>query len=104
MVIHKKNILDKYADYLNGDILEFFYEKDQTLYTIEKCVLEVNNKNQTEWDSFRKAILKKDSMINKNETEVLSFMLANKTEWSMRIFDYDEKINYPQHILDAIKK
>ena len=35
--------------------------------------------------------------------QVKNFMESKKTEWSIRIFDYDKNIKYPQYILDAIE-
>lgn len=42
-------------------------------------------------------------MKGKSIEEIKAFMLKNKTEWSMRVFDYSENIKYPQYIMDAIK-
>lgn len=42
-------------------------------------------------------------MKNKSKEEIQSFMSGNKTEWSFRVFDSDEKIKYPEYILNAIK-
>ena len=42
-------------------------------------------------------------MINKNKEEILKFMKNNKTEWSMRVFDSELSIEYPQYIKDAIE-
>ena len=42
-------------------------------------------------------------MNGKSYEEVKNFMEHNKTEWSMRIFDYNKNIKYPQYILDAIE-
>lgn len=42
--------------------------------------------------------------MNKSRDEILNFMLNNKAEWAMRVFDSDEKINYPEYIKNAIKE
>ena len=33
-----------------------------------------------------------------------SFMQKHKTEWAMRVFDSEEKIEYPEYIIDAINQ
>ena len=38
------------------------------------------------------------------EDSLKSFMIANKTEWSMRVFTSEQKIKYPLYILKAIGK
>ena len=99
-----ENIKIKYKDYFDKDSIDFFYEKDETLKTLEPSVISVNKKSIDQFKEFKNAISKNESLLNKNEEEILSFMKENKTEWSMRVFDYVNKIEYPEYIKDAIKK
>jgi len=100
----QKNIIEKYNDYLEKDNLVFFYEKDEALNTIELSVLAVNCENGIPSEVFKRAISTNGSMMNKSRDEILNFMLNNKAEWAMRVFDSDEKINYPEYIKNAIKE
>lgn len=100
----QKNINDKYVEYLNDDNLIFVYEKDEALNTIEPSVLEVNCEKDEPTETFREAISKKNSMKNKNKQEMLEFMLNNKAEWALRVFESEKKINYPEYIKNAIKQ
>lgn len=100
----QKNIIEKYDKYFNRSNLVFFYEKDETLNTIEQSVLAANCENGIPSKVFKKAISKNDSMKNKSRNEVLDFMLNNKTEWAIRIFDSVEKIIYPGYIKNVIKQ
>ena len=77
---------------------------DTTLCSVEECVLNANCQNDSDFDNFRNAISKNGSMKSKSKDEVLSFMQNNKTEWSMRVFDFENSIKYPQYIVDAITK
>lgn len=43
-------------------------------------------------------------MMNKSREELLAFMLDNKTEWGLRVFDSEESIEYPEYIERAIEK
>lgn len=100
----KENIIDKYEGYLESGYIEIFYEANETLTTIEPSVISVNCENGTLTQTFKKSISKKNSMIGKNEAEILKFMTDNKAEWALRIFETTEKIIYPEYIKDAIKK
>lgn len=100
----KTNIQNKYTDYLGKGNLNFIYEKDENLNTIEPSVLEVNCDNGIPSDVFKEVISKKKSMMSKNKQEILSFMEKNKVEWAMRVFDSEKKINYPEYIKNAIRQ
>ena len=99
----QKNINEKYSDYARNANIRIFYEADIHLRTVEPCVLDVNSQTTDDFTNFRKAISKKNSHMNDSKDDILSFMQKNKTEWSMRVFDFPDKIKYPLYILDAIK-
>lgn len=100
----QKNINDKYSDYIGESNLIFVYEKNEDLNTIEPSVLEVNCENGEPMELFKKVVSKKNSIKNKSKQEVLDFMKNNKAEWALRVFDSENKINYPEYIKDAIKQ
>lgn len=100
----QKNIEEKYNEYLAKDNLVFFYEQDKTLNTIELSVLAANCEDGMPSEVFKKSISKNNSMMKKSGDELLDFMLNNKVEWAMRVFDSDEKIIYPEYIKNAIKE
>lgn len=100
----KANILQKYNDYMIHPNLIFIYEKEESLNTIEPSVLEVNCENNVPTEKFKTAISKNGSMMSKTKGEILSFMVGNKAEWAMRIFDSQQKIIYPEYIKNAIKQ
>jgi putative ATP-dependent endonuclease of OLD family len=101
----QRNIIDKYKDYLkaHGDLIKIYYETNETLHTIEPSVLAVNSVEEEVFNKFKRVISKGNSMIKKNVTEIESFMINNKAEWGMRVFDSDECIEYPAYIKDAIR-
>ena len=100
----QKNINDKYSDYIGESNLIFVHEKNEDLNTIEPSVLEVNCKNGKPTELFKEVVSKKNSMKNKSKQEVLDFMKNNKAEWALRVFDSENKLNYPEYIKDAIKQ
>lgn len=99
------NIKDKYKDYItkNDDLIKIYYETNETLHTIEPSVLAVNSVEEEVFKKFKRVISKGNSMAKKNVTEIKSFMINNKAEWGMRVFDSDECIEYPAYIKDAIR-
>ena len=99
-----KNIKVKYAEYLGLPNFSFCYETNENLNTIEPSVAEVNYVSDEKSETFKKAISKNGSLKNYTKQEIVDFMLNNKTEWAMRVFDSKEKIIYPEYITNAIKK
>lgn len=99
----KENITDKYKNYINKDTIKICYENDESLVTLEPSILSSNSKTDEQLNNFKKIISKNNSMINKSKEEILEFMKNNKTEWSMRVFDSELSIEYPQYIKDAIE-
>lgn len=98
------NIVDKYSDYWNNEYVEFVFESDEELNTIEPSVLFANSVNGSPTDTFKRVISKRNSMMKKSAAEILEFMSNNKAEWAMRVFESTEKINYPGYIKNAIKE
>ena len=94
----ERNIKQKYKDYSDNNFV-YCYEKNESLNTIEPSVL---NANLQDLDSLRLALSKNKSMLKKSEADLLNFMLGNKGEWALRIFNSATKIKYPKYILEAI--
>lgn len=100
----QKNIKDKYSEYIGESNLIFVYELDEELHTIEPSVLEANCDNDEPSESFKDIISKNGSMKSKSKQDILNFMKNNKSEWALRVFDSDKRINYPEYIKNAIKQ
>ncbi|OEH54073.1 hypothetical protein AQ616_09915 [Oceanobacillus sp. E9] len=101
----EENIHQKYRDYLNKyDFIQVFYEKNESLYSLEPSMYDVNEKDQETLKRFKEAISKSGSMRDKSREEVIKFMENNKAEWGLRVFDFKEKVEFPDYINNAIKK
>lgn len=98
------HITKKYEGYIGNEFLNFFYETDEGLKTIEPSVVAVNLVDSVPTESFLKSISKNDSMLKKSADEARSFMTNNKVEWALRVFDSEEKIKYPGYVNDVIKQ
>jgi len=101
----QRNIIEKYKEYIetHGDLIEIHYETNEMLHTIEPSVLAVNSAEPEFFNKFRRVISKGNSMVNKTAHEVESFMINNKAEWGLRVFDSEECIEYPEYIKNAIR-
>lgn len=96
------NITAKYEGYLEKPHLHFYYEKDETLKTIEPSVLAVNCVNGEPTEHFKAIISKNGSLESRDYGGILSFMTNNKAEWAFRVFEAEKSINYPRYIQDVI--
>lgn len=88
---------ENYKEY--SDILKLCYEKNNSLTTLEPSVLSANKDN---FDVFKKIVYKGQDVESQNYDDICKFMEKNKTEWSMRVFQSDKKIKYPEYISRTI--
>ena len=92
-------LVNEYIEYT--DILTLCYEQDNELNTLEPSVLAANAED---FEAFKKIIYKGNDVKSKNYDDICKFMQKNKTEWSMRVFQSDEVIQYPDYINQTIGK
>lgn len=90
-----KNKFEEYSEYV-----EIFVEENNDLNTLEPSILNANRDN---FNEFRAIIYKRNDIDLKDYNAILNFMLKNKTEWAMRVFETQEKIKYPKHINDLLE-
>ena len=91
------NLKDRYEDF--EEVAKLCYEKNEGLKTLEPSVLSANKDN---FEKFKKIIYRGND-INKIDYKALcTFMINNKTEWAMRVFQSKDKITYPEYIMKAI--
>lgn len=84
-----------------GDLVTLCVEPDNALNTLEPSVLAVNLDT---FESFKSIIYLGRDIMSRDAESIKSFMIGNKTVWSMRVFTSEQKIKYPQYILKAIGK
>ena len=51
-----------------------------------------------------RVIGKNNSLKSRDKEGVLEFMVKNKTEWSLRVFEDNRCVKYPKHIYENIKE
>lgn len=87
----------RYTEY--GDVVDLFIDEDETHNTLEPSVLAANI---YQYDAFRNIVYRGTDKDKVTPEQLQHFMIKNKTEWSMRVFQSDYKISYPKHIRCAI--
>lgn len=88
------NVVKKYAPYLGIKTVKIFADNNDRLPTLEPQIVAVNG-----LELLNKLLGKKF----KTEEEMTAYMIANKTDYALAIFDATEKIVFPGYIQDAVK-
>jgi putative ATP-dependent endonuclease of the OLD family len=84
----------KFADYQDSANIRLCYSTDETLTTLEYHILKVNSR-----DHLNKILGKE----YETDEELLKFMVSNKTDCALKIFDSPEPITIPDYIQHAIR-
>lgn len=91
---YKKNITDKYAAYSAVNAIKICASNDNSAPMLEPQFVKCNDLsvlNKAFGESW------------KNKQEAIDFMVSNKTEWSLTVFETTEIITIPSYIQDAIQ-
>lgn len=94
--IAAKKRFEKYAGFITLCI-----EKNAELNTLEPSVLAAN---ASDFQSFRRVIYRGNDIESRDEASIVDFMIKYKTEWSLRVFNSEHRICYPEYIMQAIGK
>lgn len=85
---------EKYAEFSTAKNIRICYSKDNALYTLELHLQRLNP---------REMLNRVFDSCFTDETELLKFMLGNKTECALKVFDSSETITMPEYIRDAVR-
>lgn len=84
----------KYQDFEAEKTIKIFFPSDEALATLEVAVCACNT-----LDAMNLVLGKSYS----DKEKLLEYMLANKTEWALKVFEHSEKIEYPEYLKNAIR-
>ncbi len=90
---YQRNVEKKYCDYFEIPNITITYDKDNNVATLEPQIVKCNELKTL------------NSILGCNKQtkdEIIEFMLNNKTECALRIFESPENIIIPEYIRDAI--
>lgn len=90
---YQENIINRYEKYITNKNIKVFSSNNNDLHTLEPNFVESNKDN----------IDKLKKLIASDECKDLSkYMQHHKSEWALKIFETDIKINFPSYIEDAV--
>lgn len=100
-------VKNRYEDYIDNKYVHFYWQKDAQLHTLEPSIIAVNS----EVDENNQYIPKIDfqHIVNYKNKEQMTFkalnqfMVNNKVEWALRVFESEKTIHYPKYIIDGIE-
>lgn len=96
---YDSKITEKYVDYVGSDSIEIFADDRNELRTLEPQLVDANKDDL----KLLCEILEIDK-VDYNTTDLISaYMIANKTESALKIFNSEKSIKYPEYINDVIK-
>ncbi len=98
----ESNITNKYKDYKELSNIKIFADNRDTLKTLENQFFDAN---EIQREQLKKVLGQKK---NTSNDELVKYMLSNKTEWALKIFETDSKnfdngILFPYYILNAVR-
>ena len=90
----------KYEDYMDGQIenIKIFYDQDEKHPTLEYQLLKANS-----LEVLNNVLGKVGDKAFKKEDDLLTYMKNNKTDVSLKIFNSNENLSFPDYINDAIR-
>lgn len=95
---YETKIKKKYQDYAGSKSIKIFADNQNELYTLE---LQIVNANIDKLQTLRK-VLEIEERDYPSRESITDYMLNNKTDCALKIFDTDESIHLPDYILEAI--
>ena len=96
---YASKITEKYSDYIHFDTIEIFADDRSELRTLEPQLVDANKDNL----KLLCEILEIDE-VDFNTSELISaYMIANKTESALKIFNSVKSIKYPEYINEVIE-
>ncbi len=91
---YEHNILEKYKDYIDLSNITICYDNDNECKTLESQILKCNDVELI------KHILNREDT---SKEELLDYMLKNKSDCALKIFNYLENITIPNYIQNAFQ-
>ena len=95
---YQQKVKSKYNEYDADECIRVFADERNLLSTLEPQFLDANSGN---FDGLRKTIgLSKDKY--PDQDSMLKYMIDNKVEWALNVFEASMNYEYPKYIIDAL--
>lgn len=86
-------VIEKYREFKTIPEIKISFPNNEEISTLEIAIVECND-----LDILNKVFEKKYS----SKKEMVEYMLANKTEWALKVFECVMSIEYPEYIKNVI--
>lgn len=96
---YTNNITKKYEDFDEVTCISIFADNRNNLRTLEPQFVAANNGNLAALCT----IFNLDNDSYDTVDKITKYMIDNKTEWALRVFESDMNMIYPQYITDAVR-
>lgn len=95
---YNNNITKKYEEFSGSKFIKIFADNRDDLNTLEPQVVDANSSNLKDFASIVGV------NFNKYNTAALisEYLIKNKTDWALMVFESKENITYPNYIIDTI--
>jgi putative ATP-dependent endonuclease of OLD family len=94
----ENKITKKYEEFSTDTFIKIFADNRNHLNTLEPQIVDANS---SDLKTFAKIVGVDFTKCNTAEL-ISDYLIKNKTDWALKVFEADERINYPQYINDAI--
>ena len=91
---YEVNITNKYEDYEGLNTIEIFADDNEDLKTLEPQFASANNEQLEKLCE----VIGIDFEDYSTQDAISEYMRKNKTKWALKVFNSEEKLNYPDYI------
>lgn len=91
---YEVKITNKYEDYEGLDTIEIFADDNEDLKTLEPQFASANNEQLEKLCE----VIGIDFEDYSTQEDISEYMRKNKTKWALKVFNSEEKLNYPDYI------
>lgn len=94
----EKNISNKYEDYLGLKHIFISADNRDDLNTLEPQFFDVNKDDLVKF----RQVIKYPSTYEEND-EIVKYMIGQKTDWALKLFESEERLEYPNYIKAVVE-
>nr|WP_298891451.1 AAA family ATPase [uncultured Acinetobacter sp.] len=95
---YTNNIFKKYEDYLKKEHICISADNRNELHTLEPQFFDVNKEDLLKF----KKVIDYPSTYTTAE-QIIKYMINQKTDWALKLFESDEVLEYPKYIKDIVE-
>lgn len=95
---YTNNIIKKYEDYLKKEHICISADNRNELHTLEPQFFDVNKEDLLKF----KKVIDYPSTYTTAE-QIIKYMINQKTDWALKLFESDEVLEYPKYIKDIVE-